>query len=99
MGPSGGGNATGRGRGGRGRGPGVVAAERLPCVELLAAGLGLAVDCSAARAPAAANDAAASPVPLDGDDVRDGQGPPSGWRGWFGAVVRETLDSTGTFRS
>jgi hypothetical protein len=99
MGPSGDGSATGRGRGGRGRGPGVVSAERLPQVDLLAAGLGLALECSAARGPAAANDAASEAGRADDDDVRDGQGPPSGWRGWFGAVVRETLDSTGTFRS
>jgi len=94
MGPSGDGNATGRRRA---RGPGLATAARLPSVELLAAGLGLDVDCFAAQPPAAANDAR-TPLRADDEDVRDGQGPESGWRAWFGAAVRETLDSTGTFR-
>ena len=95
MGPWGDGCATGRGREGHGRAPGLAAAKRLPSVELLAAGLGLASDCSAAQPPSPANDAAGGIA----DDVRDVDGPDSGWRSWFGAAVRETLDSTGTFRS
>lgn len=93
MGPTGGGRAADRGREGRGRAPGLAAGRALPSVELLAAGLGLAADCSASTGVAAANDAA------DEHDAREGQGPESGWRSWFGAVVRETLDSTGTFRT
>ncbi|MEJ7732494.1 MAG: hypothetical protein WKG00_25225 [Polyangiaceae bacterium] len=69
-------------------------------MELLAAGLGLAVGCSASHPPPVANDGSAPGSRGDGDDkdARDAEGPESGWRSWFGAVVRETLDSTGTFR-
>jgi hypothetical protein len=57
------------------------------------------MDCSASHAPPVANDAGVPAGCAYDEDVRDGQGPESGWRRWFGAAVRETLDSTGTFRT